>query len=84
MASRPTRAKVYLPAVIRCASQKVSFASHAEAWDAAERMMDQGKVWPGCHMTPYACADCGRWHVYNRRIVWPGRPPGRPRKEARQ
>ncbi len=32
-------------------------------------MMEQGKVDPGCHQTPFLCADCGRWHVANRVIV---------------
>jgi hypothetical protein len=74
MASRPTRQRVNLQSggFRRCISQKVGFRSRAQALDAAERMMDAGRVRPGCHITPYACDDCGEWHVANRVIVWNG------------
>ena len=68
MASSPTRGRARTRRL--CASGKVTFLSYADALDAAERLMELGIVEPGCHMTPYECEDCGRWHVFNRRIVW--------------
>lgn len=53
----------------RCESRKVSYPNKAAALDASERLMEQGRVEPGCHITPYECRECGDWHVYNRRIV---------------
>jgi hypothetical protein len=32
--------------------------------------MMAGRVDPGCHITPYLCDDCRRWHTRNRRIVF--------------
>lgn len=71
MASTATRQRVDLRAgsFRRCASQKIGYSTYEEALYAAERMMDAGKVHPGCHITPYECADCGEWHVANRVIV---------------
>ena len=70
MASRPTRLRVPLDRWYRrCPSQKVCFDTKAQALDAAERLMEKGEVNPGCHMTPYLCDECQRWHVANRRIV---------------
>jgi hypothetical protein len=71
MASAPTRLRVdphTMPWVRRCESQKWGFASYDEALTGAERLMEAGKVKPGCHMTPYECDRCGEWHVYNRPI----------------
>jgi hypothetical protein len=53
----------------RCDSQKVGWCTRAEALDAAEIMMVNGHVNPGCHITPYLCQRCGEWHVANKRIV---------------
>jgi len=53
----------------RCTSLKIGYGSHREAFDAAEQQMEDGRVHPGCHITPYRCNECGQWHVYNRRIV---------------
>jgi len=71
MASYPTRLRVSLRSMgfRRCESQKVGYATRAEALIAAERTMDAGQVKPGCHITPYECQDCGEWHVANRVIV---------------
>lgn len=48
---------------------KTSWRTHAEALDAAEAMMEHGRVRPGCHITPYECLECRRWHVANKVIV---------------
>lgn len=71
MASTPTRQHrdPRLPHA-RCESRKVSYPDRADALDAAERLMDQGRVNPGCHLTPYRCPDCRRWHLFNRTIVF--------------
>lgn len=69
MASSPTRLKVDLDTMRACETQKVCFRTRAEALDAAERLMHLGRVTPGCHITPYECDRCGRWHVRNRVIV---------------
>lgn len=71
VASRPTRMRVDLRALSfrRCESQKVGYPTYEQALDAAERAMALDKVLPGCHITPYACPDCGEWHNANRRIV---------------
>lgn len=53
----------------RCESQKVGHATREEALTAAERMMDEGRVLPGCHITPYLCDRCDEWHNANRVIV---------------
>lgn len=77
MASRRTRLKVNLLRARRCLTQKVGWATYPEALDAAELMMEVGHVKPGCHITPYACAQCGAWHVRNRMIVAVGFEPSR-------
>lgn len=70
MASTATRQRRPFPPPGRwCESWKVSYANREAALDGAERGMEVGAVSPGCHLTPYACEDCGRWHVANRRIV---------------
>lgn len=71
MASSPTRQRVDLNAVgvRRCVSQKVGYGTYDDALTACERMMDAGKVKPGCHMTPYECDECSEWHVGNKVIV---------------
>lgn len=70
MASRPTRLKIDVEDFARtCATHKVAFPSYAAALDGAERAMENGHVTPGCHITPYECQECGRWHVRNRVIV---------------
>jgi len=73
MASTPTRQRVRLIAggFRKCESEKIGYATKEEALRAAERMMDAGKVKPGCHITPYPCDRCSEWHVSNRRIVFP-------------
>lgn len=72
MASSQTRLRVRRVSR-RCESGKVSFATHDEALDGAEHMMERGWVKPGCHITPYQCDRCNEWHVGNRVIVWVGR-----------
>lgn len=71
MASRPTRQHFTAAArdKWRCASQKVCYPDKVTALDAAEAMMEDGRVKPGCHITPYECPDCGQWHVTNRVII---------------
>jgi hypothetical protein len=71
MASTPTRLRVDVNSsgFRKCESQKVGYATYAAALDAAELMMEQGKVKPGCHITPYECPDCGEHHVGNRVII---------------
>lgn len=71
MASSATRkhldpAKEYLS---HCTSLKIGYATRSQAFDAAELLMQEGRVNPGCHITPYECRDCGQWHVFNRPIV---------------
>lgn len=75
MASSPTRWSVTERWIgyRRCESQKVSYDAKDDALTAAERMMDAGRVRVGCHITPYLCPDCDRWHVANRVIVELGR-----------
>lgn len=51
----------------------MGYATYDRALDVAELMMEKGEVNPGCHITPYACDDCGEWHVANRVIVPIGR-----------
>lgn len=71
MASTPTRGKVRERSGFfrKCVSQKVGYATHDEAWTAAEAAMEAGRVSPGCHLTPYECGDCQDWHIRNRVIV---------------
>lgn len=69
MASSPTRQRVRPDDAVRCTTQKRGYRTKADALDAAERMMQAGRVKPGCHITPYACVACGEWHVANRVIV---------------
>lgn len=72
MASSPTRQHLDLVRVTRrCESQKVCFLDYAEAHTAAERLMDLGKVLPGCHISPYECDRCSYWHVANKKVVFP-------------
>jgi hypothetical protein len=80
MASSPTR-KHLNPDDLenRCETQKACYDTYDQALDAAEWLMEQGHVNPGCHITPYECDRCGRWHVYNRVIVV--LPGGRRRKK---
>jgi len=72
MASRPTRQhlNVAVERTRKCVTLKIGHPTRAEALDACEAMMDAGRVEPGCHLTPYACDDCGEWHIRNRRIVF--------------
>ena len=71
MASDPTRGLVRPgdPAYRRCLSLKVGYATYDEALLVAERMMADGRVDPGCHITPYACSFCDEWHVWNKQNV---------------
>lgn len=74
MASSPTRRALDLRRFTfsRCASRKTSYPDKGAALDAAERLMDEGRVYPGCHLTPYLCEDCRTWHIGNRRIHFDG------------
>jgi hypothetical protein len=72
MASRQTRLRRRGDVVPnRCTSQKTSYANYSEALTAAEQIMERGHVTRGCHITPYLCDSCDRWHVWNRPIVFP-------------
>ncbi len=53
----------------RCSSQKIGYRDKSEALDAAETMMEAGRVNPGCHITPYLCKECRQYHVWNRPIT---------------
>lgn len=74
MASRPTRRHLDLRrfTLSRCESRKTSYPDKAAALDAAERLMDEGRVRPGCHLMPYPCEDCRSWHIGNRKISFDG------------
>lgn len=72
MATSPTRKHLTRVNKHKCASQKTCYPTKADALDGAEAMMDKGMVWPGCHITPYECEECGLWHVWNKVIVRPG------------
>lgn len=72
MASKPTRqrldiAKQYLQ---RCTTDKRGMPTKAAALDVCDQMMNDDRVKPGCHITPYLCGICHEWHVYNRRICF--------------
>ncbi len=76
MASTPTRLTLDKRKARTCRLQKVGLPSYDAALQVAEVMMEQGKVNPGCHITPYLCDECEEWHVYNRVIVpLPGHAP---------
>lgn len=72
VASTPTRGSVKPLDGPFCSTRKIGWETKDAAHDVAERMMLVGDVEPGCHITPYHCAECGRWHVGNRRIVFVG------------
>lgn len=70
MASSPTRGTLPNPDErSRCPSYKASYQTYEEALDEAERLMELGRVSPGCHITPYQCDECGHWHNGNRVII---------------
>lgn len=71
MASNPTRLRFALQHqdLPRCGSAKLGYTTKARALDVAEQMMFEGRVHPGCHITPYLCGDCHEWHVWNRQVV---------------
>ena len=74
MASSPSRLRVPLDVAQahRCESRKFGYRDKADSLDGAVRLMELGRVDPGCHITPYLCSLCGDWHVYNRRIIATG------------
>lgn len=53
-----------------CATGKQCYQDYAKAHNAAEAMMEHGRVNPGCHQTPYECRECGYWHIFNRVVVF--------------
>jgi hypothetical protein len=69
MAAFKTRRKIDPRYARTCSSYKVSFASKAAALDASEMAMLKGHVRPGCHLMPYLCGECHRWHIGNHVIV---------------
>lgn len=71
MASYPTRCRVRTTddGYRKCESQKRGFPTRESALNAAEAMMDQGRVKPGCHIMPYFHGPCREWHLGNRVIV---------------
>lgn len=70
MASSATRQRLDVTRCRKCLSFKIGYRTRDEALDVAERMMEQGFVKPGCHITPYHCSLCDEWHVANRQIVF--------------
>lgn len=72
MASRPSRLRINLRQQLprKCESRKFCYPTKDEALDGAERLMELGRVNPGCHIMPYQCSICGAWHVANQRIVF--------------
>ncbi len=73
MATRPTRKRISGDDAKRqrCESHKECHDSYEDALTAAETLMQMDRAFPGCHLTPYNCARCGCWHLYNRRIYFP-------------
>lgn len=71
MASKPTRLHLDVTHqhLMRCVAMKRGYVTRAQALDVAEAQMDEGRVKPGCHITPYLCEHCGEWHLCNRVIV---------------
>lgn len=71
MASRPTRFRVPIAKArfSQCSSRKINYQTKREALDAAEVVMEAGRVSPGCHIMPYICDECGDWHLTQRVIV---------------
>ena len=53
-----------------CPRNKQSYESSRAAEQAAEIMMEEGRVNPGCHQTATSCDTCFSWHVYNRRVFF--------------
>ena len=53
----------------RCETLKICYLTKADALDAVEGQMLQGRVSPGCHLMPYECDQCRYWHIANRQIV---------------
>jgi hypothetical protein len=85
MASRPTRQRIRGERLARkCETLKVGHASREAALDAAEAQMREGRVDPGCHVMPYACARCGEWHLRNERIVFSEPPANLARHDFRR
>jgi hypothetical protein len=69
MATRPTRRKLNPQRVHQCPTYKVAFERRDEALDAAELAMLRGQVLVGCHIVPFECPTCHRWHLTNRVVV---------------
>ena len=61
----------------RCITLKICHETRDAALAAAELQMLAGRVEPGCHLTPYLCDECHRWHLRNRQIVPVLRDPSR-------
>jgi len=80
VATKSTRLRINVDKVLlsRCDSRKAGFATHREALDHAECLMELGRVFPGCHLSPYLCQDCGQFHIHNRRIIFPPLEEERP------
>jgi hypothetical protein len=84
VASRATRYHVRVDRLTRkCQTEKIGYATRAAALDACESQMNADKVEPGCHIMPYACDQCGAWHVRNQRIVVVGPPDNLARGDYR-
>lgn len=70
MSSSPTGLRINIDTLTRqCESQKVCYADRDLALEAAEGVMEKGRIDPGFHIMTYACDRCGYWHLYNQRIV---------------
>lgn len=65
----PTRLRMK-SIVPTCASGKFCYETIETAALTAERMMEIGDVDAGCHVEPYPCRQCHRFHVGNRKIVF--------------
>jgi hypothetical protein len=53
-----------------CVTDKVCYETYEQAWAAAEQMMTEGRVDPGCHQVPVPCRECRYHHVANKRVVF--------------
>jgi hypothetical protein len=79
VASRATRLSIdpVKTLLSKCDSKKIGYRTFCEALDQAEAFMRLGRVHVGCHLTPYRCAACGDYHLFNRKIEFPSEPEKR-------
>jgi hypothetical protein len=53
-----------------CLSGKICYETYLQAQVQAERAMQRGEVWPGCHVHAYRCDRCARFHIGNVAITF--------------